>query len=106
MQILASITNSDRSAGIKTARDITQYETNFPDEIRPTFTPPTIHRKASCTCGGGCLACQAKSGELRISQPNDAAEIEADHVADRVMRMSVGDMKPTSNSANNSNTIN
>jgi pyrrolidone-carboxylate peptidase len=48
---------------------------------------PFIHRKASCACGGGCLNCQAKSSDLKVSQPNDAAELEADHIADAVMRM-------------------
>jgi hypothetical protein len=45
-----------------------------------------IRRKASCACGGGCLNCQAKSSDLKVSQPNDAAEIEADRLADKVMR--------------------
>ena len=45
-----------------------------------------IHRKASCACGGGCPACQAKLSDLKVSQPNDPAEIEADQIADRVMR--------------------
>ena len=49
-----------------------------------------IRRKASCACGGGCPNCQAKSGDLKVSQPNDAAEIEADHIADKVMRMPEG----------------
>ena len=47
----------------------------------------TIMRKAGCACGGGCPACQAKSNDLKVSQPNDPAEIEADQVADRVIRM-------------------
>jgi Domain of unknown function (DUF4157) len=46
----------------------------------------TIHRKASCACGGGCPAC--KSSGLRTSQSTDAAEIEADGMAERVMGMS------------------
>ncbi len=46
-----------------------------------------FHRKASCACGGGCPACQAKSSDLKVSQPNDPAEIEADATADQVMRM-------------------
>jgi hypothetical protein len=49
-----------------------------------------IFRKASCACGGGCPACQTKSDDLKVSQPNDPAEIEADAIADRVMRMPVG----------------
>jgi Domain of unknown function (DUF4157) len=32
--------------------------------------------------------------KLTISQPNDPAEIEADHVADKVMRMPVGEANP------------
>ncbi len=47
-----------------------------------------INRRASCSCGGGCPACQAKSSDLKVSQPNDTAEIEADQIADKVMRMS------------------
>ncbi|HEU4874579.1 MAG TPA: DUF4157 domain-containing protein, partial [Pyrinomonadaceae bacterium] len=38
-------------------------------------------------CGGGCPSCQSGAGNLKVSQPNDAAEIEADAIADRVMRM-------------------
>ena len=49
----------------------------------------TIFRKVFCPCGGGCPACQAKTSDLKISQPNDPAEIEADQIADRVMRMSI-----------------
>lgn len=48
---------------------------------------PFLHRKASCACGGGCSACQSDSTALQISQPNDAAEIAADHIADKVMGM-------------------
>lgn len=48
-----------------------------------------IYPKASCACGGGCPACQAKSSDLKVSQPNDWAEIEADQIANRIMRMSV-----------------
>lgn len=53
---------------------------------------PVLFRKASCSCGGGCPACQgqqSKPNNLNISQPNDPAEIEADQIADRVMRMSI-----------------
>lgn len=54
-----------------------------------TLSKPSIQRAASCPCGGGCPACQAKSSDLTISQPTDPAEIEADQIADRVMRMQV-----------------
>src|SRR5205809_6174003 len=56
-------------------------------ESDPAGFPSTIHRKSSCACGGGCPSCQPGAGSLKISQPNDAAEIEADAIADRVMRM-------------------
>lgn len=47
-----------------------------------------IQRKSNCTCGGDCPSCQVKSNGLRVSQPNDPTEIEADRVADIVMKMS------------------
>lgn len=43
---------------------------------------------ASCACGGSCPRCQAKTNSLNVSQPHDPAEVEADQVADRVMRIS------------------
>lgn len=46
-----------------------------------------LQRKASCPCGGGCPHCQTKNTNLPVSQPNDALEIEADQIADKVMRM-------------------
>lgn len=52
----------------------------------PVFpNPSTISRKASCACGGGCHSCQANSSGLKVSAPNDAAEVEADRIADSVM---------------------
>lgn len=60
-------------------RDVSFWET--------TLSKPIIQRTASCPCGGGCPTCQAKSDHLTISQPDDPAEIEADQVADRIMRM-------------------
>ncbi|MFN0140302.1 MAG: DUF4157 domain-containing protein [Pyrinomonadaceae bacterium] len=62
-------------------------------------------RKASCACGGGCPACQAKSSDLKISHPNDPAEIEADQIADRVMRMSVGDARASTSNSSSQPTI-
>lgn len=46
-----------------------------------------IRRKSSCPCGGGCPSCQSGGRGLTISQPNDAAEVEADQIADRIIRM-------------------
>lgn len=45
---------------------------------------------SSCACGGGCPRCQNKTPvqtELRVSQPGDTLESEADRVADQVMRV-------------------
>lgn len=61
----------------------------FPQTV--SVNEGTIQRKAECACGGGCPACQTKSSDLKVSQPNAHAEIEADHIADRVMRMPVGE---------------
>lgn len=57
----------------------------------------TLQRKASCSCGGGCPSCQSGGRGLKISQPNDAAEIEADAIADRVMRMANDRTPPFNN---------
>jgi len=65
----------------------------------------TILRKASCACGGGCPSCQSKSSDMKISQPTDAAEIEADQIADRVMRMPAGDVRSATSPSNGGNTI-
>ena len=52
---------------------------------------PLIQRKSACTCGGNCPRCREDElpvqARLRISQPNDKYEQEADRVADQVMRM-------------------
>lgn len=42
-----------------------------------------------CACGGSCPRCtsSAPASGLRVSQPGDPLEIEADRVADQVMRM-------------------
>lgn len=50
-----------------------------------------LFRSASCACGGGCQACQAKSNDLKVSQSNDPAEVEADAIADKVIRMPAGE---------------
>lgn len=64
-----------------------------------------VYRKTSCACGGECPACQAKSSDLKISQPNDPAEIEADQIADRVMRMPVEDEMSLARGWDSRNTI-
>lgn len=65
-----------------------------PVSVAPCLSQPistidhrVIQRKPACACGGGCPACQTKSSDLKVSQRNDPAEIEADHIADKVMRM-------------------
>ena len=50
-----------------------------------------VQRKANCACGGGCPRCQAFLGiqtKLRIGEPGDKYEQEADRVAEQVMRIS------------------
>ncbi|HBB32823.1 MAG TPA: hypothetical protein DDZ80_01605 [Cyanobacteria bacterium UBA8803] len=49
---------------------------------------PLLQRQ--CACGGGCPHCQEKLGiqtKLKISEPGDQYEQEADRLADEVMRM-------------------
>ncbi len=69
------------------------------------YSAPAIFRKASCACGGGCPSCQANSSSLKISQPTDAAEIEADQIADRVMRMPAREEAAAVRASNPGNTL-
>jgi hypothetical protein len=49
---------------------------------------PLLQRQ--CACGGGCPRCQEGLGiqtKLKISEPGDVYEQEADRIADQVMRM-------------------
>ena len=55
-----------------------------------------LQRKPACACGGGCPRCQAERDlekilpiqtKLKISQPGDKYEQEADRVAEQIMRM-------------------
>ncbi len=64
---------------------------DFSSIVAP-FSSLAMHRKASCPCGGRCPECQAKSNDLNVSHPNDPAEIEADLIADKVMRMQAGEV--------------
>ena len=95
MRTFASTTSADNGAAHLFVRS------RGSKENAPIFNPTAasalpLQRKAICACGGGCPACQAKSN-LNISQPNDPAEIEADQIADKVMRMPVGKVKPAIN---------
>lgn len=94
----------DRNVEVKGRRDRTALGSARP-EVHGSIYIPLIHRKASCACDGGCPACQAKSNDLKVSQPNDPAEIEADHTADKVMRMADNEAKPVANTLNSPNTI-
>ncbi|MPZ45840.1 MAG: DUF4157 domain-containing protein [Betaproteobacteria bacterium] len=56
----------------------------------------TIGLQASadrCACGGGCPRCQAKT-DLKIGEPGDVFEREADAMADRIMRMPIPQPAP------------
>src|SRR4030095_7966981 len=50
-----------------------------------------LQRKSNCACGGDCPSCQQSA--LPISQPRDAADIEAENIANKVMRMSDSDSR-------------
>jgi len=48
-----------------------------------------IQRKPTCPCGGGCPKCELSiQPKLKINEPGDKYEQEADRVAEQVMRMS------------------
>jgi outer membrane protein OmpA-like peptidoglycan-associated protein len=76
------------SDSLKIKRQVADLDQNTASYFSSgTFAGTPIYPKASCACGGGCPACQSRSNDLKVSQPNDPAEIEADQIADKVMRM-------------------
>ncbi len=77
----------------------------FEPSINSPLSAPIIHRKATCPCGGGCQSCQAKASDLKVSQPNDPAEIEADQIADKVMRMPDENARPLTAGVSAGNTV-
>jgi hypothetical protein len=56
---------------------------------RVGFSVPFIQRKPTCACGGGCPRCNEHTGptELKIGQPGDRYEQEADRMAERVTQV-------------------
>ena len=86
MRAFSPAKTEDKTAA-KSSAHTRASEATLPLIDLSAYSAQTIFRKASCACGGGCPACQAKSGDLKVSQPNDPAEIEADQIADKVMRM-------------------
>jgi hypothetical protein len=53
-----------------------------------------LQRKPHCASAGGCPRCQAAgSSTLRVGEPHDRHEQEADRVAERVMRMADADVQ-------------
>jgi Domain of unknown function (DUF4157) len=86
------------------ARKGVPHDIQFQDRNIPS-ADFAVFRKASCACGGGCPDCQAKSSDLKVSQPNDPAEIEADQIADKVMRMPMVETEPIGNTCSPPSTI-
>ena len=85
MQIFAS-TAKEHTSRTKTARSTVAPKAERHDPVI-AISSATIFRKAACACGGGCDACQHESRALSISSPNDPSEVEADVIANKVMRM-------------------
>ena len=59
-----------------------------PEPSVTSTAQPIILQRSSCVCGGGCPQCHAGvlQRKLRISEPGDRYEQEADRVAEAVMR--------------------
>jgi hypothetical protein len=95
MMTFAGKTKNSENASIKSygARKSAQTREDSPHQSVPSNF--LIQRKAGgCACGGGCSGCRLAGSNLAVSQPNDAAEIEADRVAEKVMRMPDNQSQP------------
>lgn len=98
------------------AQQSAAFETSaaeHPAVVRRSFPPPIaflsglhgddslVQRKADCACGGGCPTCESDlpiQTKLAVSQPGDRYELEADQIADRVMRMPAAALEPHASS--------
>lgn len=74
----------------KPKRDRIHSALNSSHTISHTFPVSVIQRKPNCPCGGRCPRCKSELAiqtKLRIGEPGDQYEQEADRIADQVMRM-------------------
>ncbi len=63
-------------------------------DVQITAVPTNyLQRSSRCTCGGGCPRCDTAQAKLKVNQPGDRYEMEADRVAEQVMRMPEPDMQ-------------
>lgn len=77
-------TKAPQSRGASGASPATGHLSVFQD------SQPLIQAKSACACGGDCPRCAGRlpiQTKLKVSEPRDAHEQEADHVADQIMRM-------------------
>ena len=77
------------------------------------FDKNAIQRKSICSCDGGCPSCKSEikdttmlniQPKLKVSQPNDPLEREADRVAEQILAISDNEenkISKTCNSCNN-----
>lgn len=67
--------------------------------------PQSPRAGGNCACGGNCPKCSLEKNTLKVSKPEDASEIEADRVAEKILQMPVGSQKPAVTNPVSSNAI-
>lgn len=68
--------------------------------VRPLPAGANLLQRKACACGGTCPRCRNAGGSaaFTVSQPGDRDELEADHMADRVLQSS--DVRSSGNPGN------
>jgi hypothetical protein len=88
---MRSFTHKESKKGISTRKRLDSVEAQLLLSNRVIFGAPRhvdVQLESLCPCGGGCPRCNGAIQEkLKIGQPNDIYEQEADRIADQVMRM-------------------
>ncbi|HEY0546168.1 MAG TPA: DUF4157 domain-containing protein [Pyrinomonadaceae bacterium] len=84
--------NSDEDSANKRGHAISRSTPPRVLPFIPRASSPQIQRNAACACGGDCPRCQQTNlqPKLTISQPEDLHEVEADRIAEQVMRAPSG----------------
>src|SRR5687768_13271622 len=80
-------TTAARRASVKLpAKSVAQKSIAVHTSVAPISSP--LAAPGACACGGGCPRCQRKyplQAKLKVSQPGDALEQEADRIAHQML---------------------
>ena len=79
--------HTQESVRLRSAHRPTSDSSMIAPPSTPSMQLPLQRKAGHCACGGTCPRCQTTTGGLRLSEPGDPDEQEADRVAAQVLTM-------------------